>query len=457
MRGKFRKQPKISTMRVHNFLLFPTAAVLAGMLLLGGCREKRPDVQSRLGRAAPEMQRFQIPSGRDTVLRCASGALILIMARTFDTEAPTVTLEVQECLRREEMVAAGLGTGSSDGRALESAGMLYLGAVAPAGLTIHRNFPIEVRLPARGLRSELQVFTGIEDSSGTVVDWQSPRPLENDELVAQIAEGKSLFCQNCTPCHSPRLHEDMIGPALGNVHLFRSAEWLRQYTRQATTLLAEGDSLARCVDARWPTARMNDLPHLTDDEVRSIYRFIAEESVVQYIDASPEGFPCAGALSGPYAGVPPTFAREEERFYIFPVQQFGWLNCDVFTDRAPEVPLAVTVADWGWLDTLSVVLVYERRNIVLPLTAFGPVFSLRADGRATLPLEPVRIIGWGYRGRQFFKGVARVTIGESNLIRLKLQPAVESGPEEALARDLRLPAPAGSGCDWGWTDLMEDQ
>ena len=81
---------------------------------------------------------------------------------TFLCTENTFILEVQEVRNRGEAFLLGMGTLASDGRLLETEGMLYVEAITASGsvVSIHPDCPIQLEIPVQGRRAGAKWFKG---------------------------------------------------------------------------------------------------------------------------------------------------------------------------------------------------------------------------------------------------------------------------------------------------------
>lgn len=91
-----------------------------------------------------------------------------------------------------------------------------------------------------------------------------------------IAQGRELFENNCASCHA--IEMKIVGPALKNVSQRHEPEWLLRFTRNSQEMIREGDKAAVKVYNEHNKAVMSPFEHLTDEEIRAIFTYIASES-----------------------------------------------------------------------------------------------------------------------------------------------------------------------------------
>lgn len=407
----------------------------------------------------PPRQTFIITTGRDTSITCAGGTVIKLCANTFQTDAATVTLEVRELLTRSDMFGAGIGTRSTDGRLLESEGMIFFNAVLPEGATIRQDCPVEIQLPARYLRGEMSLFKGV-DHDGTI-DWQwigedavaGTSPFLNNAELNTLRSGKILFERKCAACHCCDLTTVLVAPALGNITRYRDSQWLRDYTRSSQSMVRQGDSLATCLWERWKPILMPDFRELSDPDLAAIYAWIESESKRLDVRLDSVNYACPTAVEHMASGndsitdsagvqpIQPVFIRNPRLdSYLFKAYEFGWYNCDVFMQETTEAELIVTINDAKRYDDLVVSLLYDRRKANLPLTSFyagspDAYFALAENKRTILAYEPARIVAVALRGDKWFLAEHSLVIGAKNEVSLSLRRLQKKDVEAVLKKD----------------------
>lgn len=396
-------------------------------------------------RYAPAPQRLLVPTGRDTSITCRNGTILHFCKNTFLTSAASVALDVQEITNRAEMVALRLNTQTSSGQILESEGMLNIQPVDAAGLRINPGCPIRVEFPARGVAGYPWLLEG-QDSSG-VLRWEKPQRLDQDSLIREIETGRRLFCWYCVACHSQNLDEALTGPPLGNIQQYRELDWLVRFTKNSSRMIAVGDPLAVALWNRYKPVIMPDAEFLSNEEVQSIYRWIAEESKRQGAkNQPPDQTPTARDSINALKVVQRSLMTLQ--YYKFPYTTFQWRNVDVFVENYPEVGLQVHVQNASEFEELNVVLVYETRKLVIDLSPSGSSnFTLHPYPKARLPQEPVAVIAFGVKGRQLFSAELHSRISAENNFVLTLKPEKQE-TIDAYFESMTLPPRLGrNGCN----------
>lgn len=367
-------------------------------------------------------QVFEVDITKDTLLIAQGGTQLLIQKNTFQqaNEKGIVKLKVKEVLSKKDMVLSALFTVSSDGQTLESGGMVYLETAPKQTDGFAKS--IQVRVPAiGGVKKDMELFA--LDLTGR---WTPKGDLDSTAVEEQLAQGKLLYQRNCAACHSMDLTRKLTGPALGNVHLYRSLEWFTEFTRNSQRMIAEGDSLAMCSWLAYGPVVMNSFESLTDVEVESIYLYIANKSMVQNIDSNSVSSTLICDLEG---------LRRDQDFSFKLYQQFSardiaWYNIDRFMSAVKGTivvaPFNVSVKRGQEQGTL-VLLMSEKYNIVVDLWPgiIGGNYSLPDKVPVLLPEGNIYILAIGSDGAENYSFAYKKLEVSENIadITLKTEPS----------------------------------
>ncbi|MEL6864134.1 MAG: OmpA family protein [Bacteroidota bacterium] len=121
------------------------------------------------------IQEFNIPLQEDTILACASGTLIHIPVDAFELsiaqkrKRALIRFQVKEVYKKSAMVLENLTT-TSNGRILESDGMVYINAILE-GDTLRLQKDLAIMMPTTQEEEGRRVFEGRRDPHTEVMNW----------------------------------------------------------------------------------------------------------------------------------------------------------------------------------------------------------------------------------------------------------------------------------------------
>jgi cytochrome c2/ribosome-associated translation inhibitor RaiA len=166
------------------------------------------------------LQNYVINTNADTLLQTAGGAWLKIDKGTFSSANGKAAIEIREAYSMAAIIKAGLLT-QSNGQPLASGGMIYVNAAARQKITINK--PFTIAIPANGgLDKNMQLFKGDTAGSGNI-NWQKPKPLNENLQMKAVNEGEVLFQQKCASCHG--IGKELTGPDLANVDIRQHIVW----------------------------------------------------------------------------------------------------------------------------------------------------------------------------------------------------------------------------------------
>ena len=235
---------------------------------------------------------------------------------------------------------------------------------------------IKVVFPNAGMQKGLRVFEGVNRDGE--IRWRENGVLENIAFVDSLQIGKELYEFQCANCHSTNLRLDATGPALGNVHLFRTRSWLRSFTRNSYQMIVEGDSLALCLWNDWKPVIMNSYDTvLTDNQIDLIYSYLANESILQQIDTNEVYYVSECTIDSLPRNEGLEFVFDNTLVYsdpismvsnIFQVNSLAWSNIDRFLNdpRTKPQKFFVRIKSVEEIKSHNVSIVSNKQNAYIP-------------------------------------------------------------------------------------------
>jgi hypothetical protein len=127
-------------------------------------------------------QNFKLNANIDNVVEGKNGTILIMPKGCFkNSKGEIVTeqikVELSEALSIEEMLLSNLTT-TSDGKLLETDGMIYINAtVNGEQLTINKENPIHIEIPTNKRKAEMMAYKGIRDENGNM-NWIEPKELK---------------------------------------------------------------------------------------------------------------------------------------------------------------------------------------------------------------------------------------------------------------------------------------
>lgn len=91
------------------------------------------------------------------------------------------------------------------------------------------------------------------------------------ETNINIDNGKKLFSQHCSPCHS-ETDQKLTAPPLIGVTKRLESKWLISWVKSSEDLIKSGDKYANDIYTRWGGGQPN-YKFLTDNQIKDIFTF----------------------------------------------------------------------------------------------------------------------------------------------------------------------------------------
>ncbi|WP_205503370.1 c-type cytochrome [Rufibacter psychrotolerans] len=90
-------------------------------------------------------------------------------------------------------------------------------------------------------------------------------------------KGKAVFDANCAACHA--VQEQVVGPALKDVHQRRDEKWITSFVKNSTKLINSGDKQAVEVFEKFGKVQMTSFEGtLSDADIKDVIAYVKEES-----------------------------------------------------------------------------------------------------------------------------------------------------------------------------------
>jgi mono/diheme cytochrome c family protein len=216
-------------------------------------------------------QRFSINPKMDTTIFGLRGGIFSIEKESFEGEGP-IDIEIKEAYSPAEIVYAGLTT-ESDGRLLESGGMVYFNAKRN-NKQVKLLKSVGISVPTNYVNKEMKLFKG-EEKLDRTINWKDPEPLDSAINKSPIDNGKVLFETKCISCHG--LFKAVTGSALAFVEeRVNDRNILRAFIKNPAAVMVE-NSYFQCKKNQYGSV-MPAFPTLSNREIDLILDYIKNES-----------------------------------------------------------------------------------------------------------------------------------------------------------------------------------
>jgi hypothetical protein len=184
--------------------LKPLFAIFICLALLANCTQ--PKISKRtiypshklapndpFAKTMVESETFELDPTIENIIEGKKGTVVLLPEGALvdkNGKIPNgkVTIELAEALDIGDMLLSNLTT-MSDGKPLQSDGMIYINATDANGRQLHIDTtkPLYIEVPTENKIAGMQVYSGIRDSAGNM-NWVDPKPIENYLVTVDLAE-----------------------------------------------------------------------------------------------------------------------------------------------------------------------------------------------------------------------------------------------------------------------------
>ena len=141
------------------------------------------------------IQTFEISTNKQQTIKGKQGTLVTFPAQCFGKEKK-IKIELIECYSIQEMLLNGLSTQTTDGKLLESDGMIYLNALNDKGDILEiKQGNVKVQMSTKQKKTGMRIFEGVGNNNG--VSWNlstvqienksKNNSIEHEELIENIS------------------------------------------------------------------------------------------------------------------------------------------------------------------------------------------------------------------------------------------------------------------------------
>ncbi len=186
-------------MKKLSLKLFTSIAIVAivvtGIILTNSNTEfpktNKLSSQDPFQNSIVESQYFTIDPTKEHTLEGEKGVLLVIPKNAFvDAKGNKITenvkVELAEALSLDDMILSNLTT-TSDGKELETGGMLFLNITTEDGkqIGVDKENPIYVEVPTNQKKEGMQLYQGVRNENGNM-NWTNPKPLTDFLIPVDI-------------------------------------------------------------------------------------------------------------------------------------------------------------------------------------------------------------------------------------------------------------------------------
>ncbi len=277
-----------------------------------------------------EVQRFEINPNRDTLITCKEGTNIHVDAGIFENTnaSEPVIIQVQEYLTKSDFVLTNLTTTHTDGRMIESRGMIYIEAFQnDKKLSVQKGKSVDILFKDRKMGDSTLLFTGSMHHDNIV--WEQngfkKKPAtrvsesDGDENETVIYKNKLLFFKSYSGRvrYSKKFRYDSI-----KGEPYKTVEIYNEGYRKIKKYKVNNDSAL----------------------IKEYNRYLAKKKEIEY--------------------------REKQQAVMAPLllnsPSLGWINCDRFYKYQNKKINIIVKYEGDFVP--EVVLVFKNINSVMPYT-----------------------------------------------------------------------------------------
>lgn len=420
-------------------------------------------------------QTLQYKVGDKKTLELEKGTKITFSENSILGVEKGTTIEVyaKEVFNVADMVANNILTKTTDGKLLETGGMVFLDVKDPNLVKINPNAPIEIALPSRNYKPEMKLYQGIEDKKNGQIVWKDSIPLNSDNLKKSIALGEKLFTANCSTCHHKNLVDISTGPSLWGVNKKVSYSWFRAFTKNSDLMISVGDKRALSIvkDRHWgqmsgypvnDTTKTNDVNY----EIEAIWNWIAfkSDSLTNPINSegnrliAPDDIPPYEVDEQVLDSLAQNISNSQDDLklmqganefvktntiynYMFSIKEWGWYNVDKLQDAGfSEVELALPLKNIPNNPSMSynIYLIFENGLSITDLNISTDGMSAingKEDNEKTtfLPIgEKAYVLGMAYSDNKFYSAKKNFVISSKNDFELVFKETTEEDIKKVI-------------------------
>ncbi len=388
-------------------------------------------------------QFFTCKTDIEIVLCGNEGTTLTIPKDCFETETGTilrgiVQIELKEFLKTSDMILANLIT-QSDGKLLETGGMIYLNATDSEGnsVKIRSDEDIKITLPKPPKAEEKQLFYGEKSPNGRI-NWTLPKPLEDNfnTLGFGIVDQNPEFPDGQVTLFK-YIQKNLVYPNIAWQNRMEGTVYV-SFTVNRNGLINNvqvkrgiaggcNEEAVRVIKSmpRWKPGRRNGL-RVPVNYTLPVH-FQLKNNYLATTDSLILLKPDSLALMNDSTKINKILEIEDTREYVMSTQKLGWINCDRFLNLQNTQRTDFVV--WNNKRDADICLVFKNyRTIVGAWSNSGTKAQFTG-----IPIgQPVFIVATSPDGGKFNISVTETVISKDQSTTIELK-TVE---KEAFIKEL---------------------
>jgi len=352
-------------------------------------------------------QEFTFDGSKGTIIEGQNGTKVKIDKNTFvnvngDLITGEITLELKEVLNPVDMIMGNLTT-VSNGKALETGGMIYLNATSSSEqLSIADGKSILISIPSDTLLSDMSLFEGVKDSDG-IVNWVDPIPLDLPEAKNDSA---MIDLDPFEKTHNIRYSVEPYGN--------NEIEYPQNIKDEVSRIAWEGTGLKISKDSTFEFAGHTIHFYKQDELTRWNQVFKVE----------------MGNNS---------FVTDQNISYIFQLKKLGWANIDRLLNdpRTKDVELITNVLNHNDFNFVYTTLITQKMFLPGYQKKDNSYSFTHGDFESTkLPIgEKATIIATARKNNKTYFDYKTITIEKNQTLNLELSVSSKEKIEQVLKNE----------------------
>jgi hypothetical protein len=291
-----------------------------------------------------EYQTYCIDPNKDTILRLQQGTLLNIPAKSFKAEDSCILIKAKEVYTYADMFMENLTT-TSQGRQLESGGMIYLEAADQSGKNLNLEQRIAVFMPSQDFQEGMKVFYGERDGH-EAIDWQLEDRSESNRMIGFSFSNNGPFLPPIDLGKQCKFFWCKIGFALRSVGGVFSRE-IRYSNIAMKNQYRQSEEIRNLMDSLGITNYEELYAHMQKERNKEIENKVKDGKV----------------------------SIHDLSYYAFSTSKLGWMNCDKFKNTAPKINMDTPIVQE---DNIDVKLFFTSFKSIMPPNSTVPHLSFRA-------------------------------------------------------------------------------